>query len=139
MKRFAFALAVPSLVVGSSGATLTAPASFRVGQKISVTARGVATGTRVLTLAQPPIAGSPSTCGAELQLFPRPSSDAHPDRATGRPTIPSKLQCRLPDGTRTAVTPVVPGRYFLVLCIRESPQACDGTKTFIRKVVRVIR
>ena len=113
-------------------ATISAPKSVRVGQRVVVRARGVDPGRRVLVLAAPHLAGSPSDCSARLPI------DAPPSAAVvAHVRIPAVLQCRLPDGTPTARVAVRPGRYFFTLCLRLNAFACDGSKTFLRTPVRV--
>lgn len=115
---------------------LLAPSTVRVGQRITVTASGLA-GDRLyrLSIGAPPTPGSPSTCGADLTSARTDGAGAVRFVAT----LPGRLRCLQPDGSPTGTVALAPEPrpHLLAVCVPLSAVHCDGTYPDARRPVRI--
>jgi hypothetical protein len=120
----------------AAAATIASPRQARVGERVTVHASGLIPGRyRLLlgvTVSHPP-GGEALSCSATIGG--RVSSTG---TATFSGPIPRRLVCRFGAGTATGTVAVGPGRYRFLVASPVGPGAFSGSRSFVKRGVRIV-
>lgn len=133
MRRLGAALAVSALLLAAApalAATLKAPATARVGGRISVQAAGFTPARYRLSLVGSVRRGG--TCVAAIGPTRRMAR-----QTTFRGRIPHRLRCYSSRGRVVARSTVRTGLYKLLVCVPRGPGNCDARMPAARRGIRI--
>ena len=109
-----------------------APASARLGGRVTVTTTGLVRGRYALTLVSDQQPARHAFCLARLGTAVRAST--HPAFSA---TIPHRLRCYQGVATFLERVPARPGAYHFVVGVPIAPAASDGDHSLVRAAVRI--